>query len=201
MSEIAKRIDEIIGLELAPYLKTQGFKKAGRNFHRKDEHSIAVINVQASTGNAGEQGQFTLNIGRYFPAIAELMGTSIASDIPKEYESTIRARIGNVTPNKNDYWWKFSPQVGNYDISKEVLQFVASYAIPWLAKIESPKELYEELLGTFPSLAAASVAIFMGNKDEAASIAADLLSKRPMATSHINMWAKRNGVQIPLPKP
>jgi Domain of unknown function (DUF4304) len=196
MSEISKRIDQIIGLELAPYLKSLGFRKAGRNFHRKDKQSIAVINIQASSWNEGGRGQFTLNIGRYFPAVAELEGARIGNEVPKEYECTIRERIGGLTPEKNDYWWEITPQVDNIAIANAVLQFVASYAIPWLARIESPTELLQELRMGFPSITAASVAILLGDMDEATSIANALLGRRPMANAHVNVWAKRNGVQL-----
>lgn len=58
----AKLIDPVVSARLAKTLKAAGFKKAGRTFRRVSDDVVHVVNVQASGGNAGDYGQFTLKL-------------------------------------------------------------------------------------------------------------------------------------------
>jgi hypothetical protein len=195
MSEIAKIIDSIVTEGLTPCLKPLGFKKKGRDFYRVDEEPIAVINVQSSKWNSGADGQFTLNLGRYFPALAKLEGNAASKEIPKEYDCSLRARIGMLLPDNKDLWWDVSASTDSALLAKNVQNLTKTYALPWLDRVASINSLQNEIHG-LPALTAASLCILIGNREEASRIASRFLKERPLATAHINARAVRNGVPI-----
>lgn len=94
MSEIARSIDEVIRLGLADWMKAHSFKKNGRNWHKNQGGNWLIVNVQASQWNMGNEGKFTINPGVYATAIAALAGKKPLEGKPKEYESTVRERLG-----------------------------------------------------------------------------------------------------------
>ena len=194
MSDIGKAIDGVVSAELAPYLKSKGFKKRARDFYRVDHESIALINVQASQSNFGTEGKFTLNVGRYFPTVSDIDGKSMTGTMPKEYECTIRQRIGTLRDN-NDHWWSLTSGSDSAAVSREVRKFAEAYAMPWLARtatIDSLRSMSDQLA----PLTAASVALLAGDKAEAARIANEFKQRRPAARAHINAWAERNAIEL-----
>ena len=93
MSEIGKRINAVIAHRLAPCLKEAGFRRKGRTFHRVADERTDVVNVQGSKWNAGRTGEFTINVGVYYPQIAELYDEYRPDGLPEEYHCTLRSRI------------------------------------------------------------------------------------------------------------
>ena len=59
-----------------------------------------------SQSNTSEEGRITLNLGVYYPAIARLSGTPPTTSLPKEYDCTLRRRIGTLMERGEDYWWR-----------------------------------------------------------------------------------------------
>jgi len=121
MSDIAKKIDAIIKERLAPLLKNIGFKKKARNFYREFENRIELINVQSSKWNEGNEGQFTINVGVYYPEISEITDALPVKGMPKEYDCTVRERIGLLMPENKDKWWKIDSSSNDSEVS-EMLQ-------------------------------------------------------------------------------
>ncbi|MBX5068619.1 DUF4304 domain-containing protein [Rhizobium lentis] len=97
------RIDDVIKLGFADLLRAHGFKKSGRNWHKADGENWLIVNVQASRSNFGDRGQFTVNLGVYMASVAALSGEGVAAGKPKEYESTIRERLGSLAYGQ-DHW-------------------------------------------------------------------------------------------------
>lgn len=189
MSLVAKRIDGIVRSALAPFLKEVGFKKKGSSFYKTDDSSMDVINVQLSQGNFGDEGRFTLNVGKYFPAIAELEGESAALEFPKEYECTLRKRIGDLMPQKADFWWQISRASDDDALAADVKSAVERYALPWLQALDSYAKVRAEL-AVFPSLRAASVEVLLNERAAAIAILQALIQERPHGNAHVRAWAK-----------
>jgi hypothetical protein len=194
VSDIGKAIDRLIGLELAPYLKSMGFKKKARDFYRVDAESIAVINVQASQGNAGEKGRFTINVGRYFPAIAKVQDKTLSGSHPKEYECTVRERLGALMDG-NDKWWVVDTATDNAEIASELRYVVERFAMPWLQRIATLSGLRQNPARSQP-LTEASLAFLFGDRESAIRLAREFRKDRPMAASAVEVWAQRNGLDI-----
>ena len=130
MSEISQTIDAVIEL-LRPVMKQQGFAKSGRTWRRPREGCVQVVNVQASSWNSSERGAFTVNLGVYFPAVAELAGDPVRS-APSEPYCQLHQRIGFLMPNPGDFWWEVRPGSSLLEVADELAAAVTSLAIPWL---------------------------------------------------------------------
>lgn len=195
MSEIAKAIDELVKIGIAPILKDAGFKKNARDFYHVQAESIAVINVQASRWNCGKEGQFTINVGRYYPKVGERIRDGKFSPFPKEYECTIRRRIGSLMPAGTDLWWTVSLEQNNMKILEQTRDAVQNFVLPWLARIESITGL-KELLDSDASFDAAQILFAVGDKSAAKECLLRLLSIRPTDWQRIELWAHRHGIDL-----
>jgi len=89
-----------------------------------------VLNVQASQSNSGADDKFTLNLGRYFPSVARVVGGPEPQGLPKEYESTIRRRIGRLMPGSSDHWWSVSSSTDPDKLGAEVASIVQAVGLP-----------------------------------------------------------------------
>src|SRR5688572_2506860 len=107
-------------------MKSRGFSKSGRTFHRRVGDDWQVLNVQASMGNFAEAGKFTINFGVYLPAISLLAKQPLSSK-PKEYECTYRERIGQSMIGGPDYWWEIDPSTDLKAIANEVMVAVRDF--------------------------------------------------------------------------
>ena len=194
MSDISKRIDAIIREGLAPLLKKEGFKKKARNFYREYEDRIEVINVQASKWNEGAEGQFTVNVGVYYPEIAEVTDAIPVKGMPKEYDCTIRERIGLLTPEKKDEWWKIDSSTNDYEVSERVSKQVKVLCIPWLARMSSLNEVKAAVVKSNRAFVAAGIALYQGSPEEAKEYVEQALKQQPLAKSKINSWGKKHGL-------
>lgn len=133
MSDIAKVIDSIVKDALVKPLKADGYCKKGRNFHLVKESSTRAVNVQASQGNFGDSGRFTLNLGVYLPAVAALLGHEVQKgSYPRESECTIRERIGALMPNGRDAWWEIGSETDLSVLTAEVQGAWLRHGKPWL---------------------------------------------------------------------
>jgi hypothetical protein len=132
MSEIARTIDGIIRDGLAPALKEEGYKKKGRNFLIVSKEVIRVVNVQASQWNVGNSGRFTLNLGIHLPRIAKFTGNEINGQFPKEYECTVRKRIGRLMPQGKDHWWEIGEDTDALSLSLEVADVWKKLGSAWI---------------------------------------------------------------------
>jgi hypothetical protein len=109
MSERGKLIDDVTrpGLAIAP--KKLGYRKSGRTFYQVHDARTEIVNVQASKSNMGDMGDtgtFTINLGVYFPAVATITNAlPITGVFPKEYDSTVRKRLGMLVDGDRDFWW------------------------------------------------------------------------------------------------
>jgi uncharacterized protein DUF4304 len=199
MSIVAKQIDEIVRLGLGPLMKANGFAKSGRDFHRRKDDNWQVVNVQASQGNFGETGKFTINFGVYLPAISLLAGGPLQRVKPKEYECTVRQRAGLLT-GKIDQWWEVSPLIPVVRTAEEVATAVEQFGLPWL-EVHSHVPAVAEALRRQPSVMAAAAALAAGDAGEAKRRLHFMAVDRPMAAATARAWATEHGLDDGWPEP
>jgi hypothetical protein len=193
MSEISKRIDSIIRERLSPFLKNNGFKKKARNFYREYSDRVEVINVQASQWNEGSEGKFTINVGVYYPEIAKILEAPPVSGAPKEYDCTVRERIGLLAPEKKDQWWHIDGSVNDLEISEDIANQVENICLPWLSEMSDLVNVKSHVVKNM-AFVAAGIALFQGNREEASELIEKALKQKPLAKSKINSWGKKHGV-------
>ena len=194
MSEIAQSIDKVIKLGLADLLKEYGFKKSGRNWHKAQGENWLIVNVQASRGNIGSEGQFTINLGVYATSVAALAGQKPLGGKPREYDSTLRERLGVIVDGK-DHWWRIDGGTNLPSIADDVVEKMKLFGLPWLSAHSEVAQISETLKDS-PSLLSVCAAWLAGSKDEAIQRLHSAIASRPAAKSHFRAWASRNGVQL-----
>ncbi|WP_459204243.1 DUF4304 domain-containing protein (plasmid) [Ralstonia pseudosolanacearum] len=194
MSQISRSIDEVIRLSLADWMKAHGFKKNGRNWHKNQDDNWLIVNVQASQWNVGNEGKFAINLGVYATAIAALAGQRPLEGKPKEYESTVRVRLG-VLAYGDDHWWSIAPHSDLTAISADVVEKMQLFGLPWLDAHTENWQISAALKDT-PSLLSVCSAWVTGSRDEAATRLRAAIAARPAAGSHFSAWALKNGVEL-----
>lgn len=194
MEKIADLIDEIIKLGIADFLKIHGFKKTGRTWHLIKDDNWLIVNLQASTTNMGGEGKFTINVGVYVPAIVALDGQLPANGKPKEYDSTIRKRLGSLFSGQ-DYWWEVDSTSDLFLISSDVVEKLNCYGLPWL-QTHSNIAAISEALKDNPSLVSICAALLADGKEEASKRIQRAITERPSAKTRLHSWALENNISL-----
>ena len=193
MSEIAKLIDDIIRLDLAKRLKADGYRKSGRTFHFTSDLRTVVVNVQGSKSNLGDDGKFTINLGIYFPDVAKITGAiPFTGSFPKEYNCTIRQRLGKLMTDGNDFWWSVSSDSDLDAIARNVGDAWAQHGKPWIDHISDLDAVNTELLKQKLFFIAAGVSLLRGRRDEATELIRQAESRQPRAAAKIQAWARQH---------
>ena len=191
MSEISKKIDEIINLELKVSMKAKGFKKKARNFCKEIDGGIfLLVNVQGSMYNDNQDARYTVNLGVFFPEIFEMVGFGKIATVPSVPDCSISKRIGHLKPEKTDYWWQLTPASNLRQLAADLSYSVEHYGLPWLQRNSSILGASAELKGQNPFTAAAT-AIIEGDRAEAADIINKIISKGNAAKSRAISWGKK----------
>lgn len=191
-SAIGKRINKVISAEIAPFLKSEGFRRKGRAFHRLHGQHVDVVSIQGSKWNSGSTGEFTVNVGVYYPAIAELYDPYRPDGLPEEYHCTLRERIGVLMTGNRDKWWKLGRFTNEEKLSHEVANAVRDFCIPWLAQMADP----ESVKANVPRFVAAVFAFADGDATEARQLLMDSLDEAPANADRTRVWAADHGIEL-----
>jgi hypothetical protein len=190
VSEIGKRINAVIGHGLAPLLEEVGFRRKGRTFRRESPDRIDVINVQGSKWNAGRTGEFTINVGVYYPRLAELYDPYRPDGLPEEYHCTIRNRIGMLMGRRTDKWWKLGRYTRDEKVSADVTDCVRDHALPWLEEMSDLDNVKREV----SRFVAAVIACHQGRNDEARRLIVESCDEAPAVAGQTKAWAIEHGL-------
>lgn len=105
---------------LKPLMKRCGFKVRGRTFNRTTDDGLTqVVSLQMGASDPpgttyipglreNLHGWFTVNLGVYVPEVARHHGGGEAGAFVQEYHCCVRARLGEVGPERKDLWWKIT---------------------------------------------------------------------------------------------
>ncbi|MBV1909430.1 MAG: DUF4304 domain-containing protein [Kangiellaceae bacterium] len=197
MSEISKIIDGIIKAELAPHLKQCGFKKKARNFYREHSDRTEMINIQASQWNEGLEGKFTVNVGVYYPEISKLIDAPPVKGLPKEYDCTIRERIGLIAEENRDTWWNVNPDTDQDVVANDLASKVKLVCLPWLELMSELDNVKTGVVKNNRAIVAAGISLHQGNAAEAKEYLEQSFKQQPLAKSRASAWGKKHGLIQP----
>ena len=111
--------------ELAPDMKSRGFRKTGPNWHRDLDSMIQVLNIQKSQWG----DQFYINLGIYLKDLGN-------EAHPTEYRCHVRARAERFLDGEefSDFHrlLNFDEPVPLADRYKELKRLIAKSALAWL---------------------------------------------------------------------
>tara|TARA_R110002049_G_scaffold277666_2_gene456235 strand:+ start:1722 stop:2312 length:591 start_codon:yes stop_codon:yes gene_type:complete len=193
MSDIAKLIDDVVRRDLARRLKSDGYRKSGRTFYRSAESCTAVVNVQASKHNHGNNGTFTVNLGVYFPDVATITNAlPFTGAFPKEYDCTVRQRLGVLKAGGDDYWWPVNVDSDIDAVAETVTGTWSQHGQPWIERVSDLDAAHNELVSQNMFFVAAAISVLQGRRDEAAELVRKAQSRQPMAARRIQQWAREH---------
>lgn len=129
-------------------LKPLGYKKKGNNFYRLDGEIGCLLSFQRSMYNDSNYIRFTLNIALDAPKIRVFQFPQANADYPSESECIIRLRIGQLLPEKQDYWYEITPDTDEETLCSELKNHIEQYIIPYFAKHGHADAIAKELSGT-----------------------------------------------------
>ena len=220
MSEIGRVIDRVAADALAAPLKAAGYRRDGRTWRRRLGDHFQVVQVQASRHNVGADGQFLLDAGVYFPALAARLGLFPPTDAPGEADCHVRTRP--MPPGRS--WWKVraagvatpdeeaGPVLGavfswldrradrrasetNARATQELRQALERYALPWLERLTDLASVRDELVRRGPLWWAAAASLELGEHAAAARLFANALAAAPAKADNLRRWGRANGLE------
>jgi hypothetical protein len=113
--------NEIVKEDIAPFLKTQGFKKQNLNFYKTVNGLTFLINFQKSTYNSVDFVQFFINCGIYCADFEAFVGETILSN-PKEYDCVFNNRFERITGfGKKEFELLESSDEGKKQLAENVI--------------------------------------------------------------------------------
>jgi hypothetical protein len=193
MSVISARIDDVIARDLALRLKEDGYRKSGRTFYRAAVDHTRVVNVQGNKWNEGDEGSFAINLDVYFPIVAALGGGPAARGaFPKEYECSIRARLGEGAHEFRDHWWSVRPADDVALVARVVGAAWNDYGRSWFEKAATLSGAYEISCQQLQHFPAAIFALALEERGKAALHLERAIERLPRGRPRFEEWGKRH---------
>jgi hypothetical protein len=139
--------DGLVKDALSPRLRALGFKGSGGRYELPSSECWALASFQKSTYSDAAEVQFTLNLlvvkkaawasaGVDRPNLPERPSAGVLYGAP-----ALQSRIGSLTPDASDKWWRVYDGMDGEALAADVLHDVTMYALPWLrdrlAEVES----------------------------------------------------------------
>ncbi len=193
-------LDIIANRELAPHLKVQGFRKQARTWRRRaggDQAAIEVVNLQGSMFNTGNEGRCALNLGIYFPALAELLGIGRVTELPAEADCHLRRRAAMLQPDGRDTWFEFrsndATSLGLVASSVDALY--RDFGEPWLRRFSNLATARDELARTGQSWWAAAASLGTGDRSSAEALLRTAIEHAPKDMApHLTRWGRERAL-------
>ncbi len=180
-------------------LKKAGFKKQTRNFRREHSDHTDVINIEADRYNDGHlEGKFRVNLGVYYPAIADITEALPVTGAPKEYNCTARTSIGYHRGRDKDYWWKIDPLSSDAETAANLAQMVEEYGLPWLDSLSDLNALKLYMADAGMPFIAAGIALYQDDRSAAQEYVNRSIAEANRYSIHkVITWAKKHGFRVP----
>lgn len=141
-SILDNRLNTILKTGVTPLLKELGVKK-GQLIYSCDFDGLSwLVDIQKSRWNDEEEAQFTVNCGIYVPGVLSVYANMPEPAKPKIEHCSCSARIGMLTPEKKDIWWKLTS--GDSDsvdgsIAQDLRSKIENVALPFVNKFKLPQ--------------------------------------------------------------
>jgi hypothetical protein len=188
-SALALTITQAVKIGPAPHLHKDGFKKRGTNFYQIAPESNRLVLVQSSQWNTSSHSRFTIELGRYFPAIDAVMNQTRTKPgaeqwSPKIYNCQMRQRIGFLMPAGCDYWWTVTPSSNESDLATELANAWRQYGAPWMRSNSNLPEAATQLEAQSWFSLAAQARLALGERTEASRLAKKFVVSLTKETPH-----------------
>src|SRR4030095_9448308 len=127
-------------------------------------------------------------------------GGGQAGSFVHEYHCCVRARLGELGPERADLWWELAPKSS---VGSEIEQRLERDALPFLERFETRDAIQDELLSETengyanpPRIVRAMILVQKGRRDEARSLLAAQASEtgNPGHPAYVRSLAEKLGV-------
>lgn len=126
--------------EIAPALRTLGFRGSGAVYELPDEHFWRLVGFQKSRSSDRSEVRFTVNLTRADrmrwlaalesnPWLGPKPSGNADYGLPDVVEVT---RLGQLMPGRQDVWWTVGASATTGDVSRRVVSALEVYGVPWL---------------------------------------------------------------------
>jgi len=101
-------IDKAVTSVLAPIMRSEGFSRSGRAFHRVQGGFIQSVQVQPNRHG----GSFAINLGLHPEGVPDVLGA-----LPKaeKMDPSLCALRRRLSETGSDQWWEFEPEPESLD--------------------------------------------------------------------------------------
>jgi hypothetical protein len=197
MSVTATRVDRVIAADLAVRLKNETYRKSGRTFFRAGADHTRVVNVQGNKWNDGHEGTFAINLGVYFPAVAELGGGPVARGaFPKENECSITTRLAAPGGSGSHEWWALPPSDDVAHVAVLVGNAWTDVGRPWIEQASTLHGAYDVICTQGLHFLAAIFALALGEREEATAHLNTAIARLPRGRERFEEWGERHRLRI-----
>lgn len=138
------RLNAILKTEVTPFLKDLSFKKRQLIYSCDYDGLSWLVDIQKSRWNDPEEAQFTVNCGVYIHGVLSVYANMSEPAKPKIEHCSCSARVGMLTPEKKDIWWKLTSGDSNSvdgSIAHDLRSKIENVILPFLNKFKSPKDV------------------------------------------------------------
>jgi hypothetical protein len=123
-----------------PALRTQGLRGSGGRFHLPTDVYWAQLGFQKSAFSDGQEVRFTVNLSVIRRDVwAEQ--TAAQPHLGEEPSPNTKygawahqVRIGKLTPDGEDKWWRIVRGVASTDVRDDAVHDLLTLGVPWLRK-------------------------------------------------------------------
>jgi hypothetical protein len=142
VAESVGLLEELLREWIAPLLKPEGFRKAGRSFEKESEEAIVVVNYQRSR-DGGECDRFTVNLGIASKRLFAFEDPRRTKHTPVEV-CHWRMRMGRTLDPPRDAWWELCSSTDVPEVGREHQEILRTKALPLLEMTACDSKLRAE---------------------------------------------------------
>jgi hypothetical protein len=188
---LRKMISSAVRSGLDPSLRELKFTKEGSHYRRWHAEYCCCIYVQLSQWNNRQKSTFTLDLGVFYPKLAECRG-EVAQDKPTTAYCQLRERIGHLTIGR-DLWWTVEPSTDEVALAEELRGSVPPIE-KWFSQTPSLGDLPASLEATENYWLAAIAYQAIGKSQDAERLLPLALKTVPVIAEYVQQWAERHGL-------
>jgi hypothetical protein len=148
MKSASQKFSNVLKEGITSILKENGFKKKGQNYFKSVGEIGHAINIQKDKWNSKDEIRFTINLGifseKYWLSEFDFDKTHKIPEFPKESESLIRERIGELKYGK-DYWYLVEAQKLEWKLIKDIKEDLVNVVLPFFKKLDTTDKLINHL--------------------------------------------------------
>jgi len=132
-----EQFDRQLAVVVTPELRAHGFArtKPGREYHRPSSRGADIyhlVSFQVGPATSSQAGQYTVELGVYYPAFARKMGQTVLNPSIRHSHLNMRVRLGFRFATPEDKWWRQLPEETQQAAQlSTVVEQIVSLGLPW----------------------------------------------------------------------